>query len=511
MTKGKTIIKGALILTLANLITRIMGFVYRIFMSKAIGTGGMGVYQLIMPVYLLVFSLCSSGLATAVSACTAANAAKKDYGATRKILNTSLAITACLSLAACAIVFFGAGVIGKYLLHEPRTTLSLKIIALCFPFMCIGACLRGYFYGLQKMALPAASQVLEQSVRILVVWLLCGKMISRGLEYACAMAVMGMACGEIVSFIFTVIVYRAKSSVLNKHTSLKYTQALQTVLSVSVPLTLNRGISSCLSTAENILIPQRLILHGMTSEQAISLFGGLCGMAVPLIMFPCSLLTALATALMPAISEYSSGGDYPAIGRALRRTLLFTTVIGIGVSGIFIFFPTEISSAVYGRSDIAPMLCLLGVICPFLYTQVILSAALNGINCQLYIFRLGLLSSAITISSILFLMPKYGIHAYIAAWALSAVITNALSKQRLERITDELSIKADDIFKCILSIIFVCICGKFLCRHLNMHGLVGLALLVGCCGSLYLYILDIMGVFGFGDIFALFLQRRKIK
>ncbi|MBQ9604112.1 MAG: polysaccharide biosynthesis protein [Firmicutes bacterium] len=490
MSRGRVIIKGAAVLTFANLISRIMGFVYRIFMSKAIGARGMGVLQLIMPVYMLVFSLCSSGLATTVSTCTAAGMAKDDKGGVRKILHTALYFSVVLSIAASAAVFFGAEPIGRVFLHEPDTVRALKILSFCFPFMSAGACLRGYFCGIQKMGVPAAAQVAEQCVRIGVVYCLCGVMLSRGMGYACAMAVMGMASGEIVSFLLTYIFYFLRKKELLKYTSMTNRQAVDTVLSAAVPLTLNRGVSSCLAAFENTLIPQRLMLSGMTNEQALSVFGGLCGMAAPLIMFPCSLLTALATALMPAISEYASKNDFKAVGALLRRALLFTAVVGIFGCGIFIVFPSEIALAVYGRADIAGLLRLLGVICPFLYTQVIMSAALNGVNCQFHIFKMGILSSCITIFAIWFLMPRFGIHAYIAAWAASAVITNRLCALRLERVSDKFGISPICAAKCALCVAFVCTAGKCVVRRLPISGLFGLCVLIGACAAVYLALLN---------------------
>lgn len=494
MTKGRTIIKGALILTLANLITRIMGFIYRIFMSNAIGARGMGVYQLIMPVYMLVFSLCASGLATVVSTCTAAAAAKGENGRIRRILHAALAVTSSLSIAACAAVFFGADFIAKNILHEPVTALSLKILSLCFPFMSTGACLRGYFCGMQKMGVPAAAQVTEQCIRIGVVWLLCGTMLSRGLEYACAMAVMGMAGGEIVSFLLTYLFYSLRRKTLVGYTHLSRRSAVFSVVSMSLPLTLNRGTTACLSALEHILIPQRLALHGMTSENAVSLFGGLCGMAVPLVMFPCSLLTALATAIMPAISEYSAKKDHAAVASLLKRAVVFTAVLGVFVSGMFITYPAEISAAVYGRKDIAAMLRLLGLVCPFLYTQIIMSAALNGMNFQKYIFKLGILSSCITLFAVWFLMPRYGIHAYIAGWAASAALTNRLCALKLEKTAGRFGLDISVLAKCIISAAFVCLFGRYMLHLFSPDGLVGMAVLTSVSGVLYLYLLEMLDV-----------------
>ena len=489
MSKGRVIIKGAAVLTLANLVSRVMGFVYRIFMSKAIGARGMGVLQLIMPVYMLVFSLCSSGLATTVSACTAAGMARGDKGGVRKILHTALYLSAALSIAACIAVFFGADVIGGVFLREPDTVRALKILSFCFPFMSAGACLRGYFCGIQKMSVPAAAQVAEQCVRIGVVYFLCGSMLARGMAYACAMAVMGMAAGETVSFLLTYIFYFLRKKELYAYTKMTDKEALFTVVGMAAPLTLNRGVSSCLSALENTLIPQRLTLSGMTNEQALSVFGGLCGMAAPLIMFPCSLLTALATALMPAISEYASKKDFKAVGALLERALLFTAVVGIFGCGIFIAFPSEIAHAVYGRADIADLLRLLGVICPFLYTQVIMSAALNGVNCQLYIFKMGILGSVIMLFAIWFLMPRFGIHAYIAAWAVSAVITNRLCALRLERVSGKFGIAPVSVAKCALCAAFVCMAAKCLARRIPANGLAGLCILIGMCAAAYLALL----------------------
>ena len=490
MSRGKTIVKGAFILTLANLVTRIMGFVYRIFMSKALGTHGMGVFQLIMPIYTLVFSLCASGLATVVSNCTAA---RKAEGGAGRIVRAAVGVSVMLSFFAGAVVFFFADKISANVLHEPSTFLALRIISLCFPFMCAGAVLRGYFYGMQKMAVPAASQVLEQTVRITLVWALCDKMLARGLNYACAMAVMGMACGEIGSFLFTLAVFMPHKKALSKYKSLSHKEALYIVLSMSLPLTLNRGTGSALSTLEHILIPQRLMLHGLTNEQAVSLFGGMCGMAAPLVMFPCSLLTALAAAIMPAISEFHAQKNKAGAAKALDRSLLFTAVLSIFACGIFITFPERICLAVYGRDDIAYILRLLGFICPFLYTQVIMSAALNGINLQLYIFKLGMLGFVISLSAVYFLIPKYGIHAYIAGWAVSAIISNRLCAYKLEKEIGEFGVNVSDIIKCVISAALVCLCARLAVKDVQ-NGLVPLIFISGISCGAYFLLLEILGL-----------------
>ena len=203
----KSIVKGAAILTAANLITRVMGFFYRIYMSDAIGAEGIGLYQLVMPIYLLSWSITSSGFSTTISRLTARENAKKRYGNISKIITTSVLLCIIISLATSLVMFFGADFIAEEIIKDYRTAISLKILAFAVPFMAAGSCVRGYFLGMQQQGIPAASQVLEQTVRIVVIVVLAPMLAAKGLEYACAAAVIGVLLGEAFSCIFTIISY----------------------------------------------------------------------------------------------------------------------------------------------------------------------------------------------------------------------------------------------------------------------------------------------------------------
>ena len=147
----KSIIRGAVILTAANLITRIMGFFYRVYMSDAIGSEGMGLYQLVMPIYLLSWSVTSSGFSTAVSRITA-NAAKRRFADTEKTIASAAALCISVSLAVAALMFFFADKAALYILGDERTAISLKILSFAIPFMSVGSCVRGYFFGGQRQS-----------------------------------------------------------------------------------------------------------------------------------------------------------------------------------------------------------------------------------------------------------------------------------------------------------------------------------------------------------------------
>lgn len=422
-----TVVRSALILTLANIITRLLGFFYRIFMSNAIGAEGMGLYQLISPIYMLVWAFSSAGLSTSISKLTAEQKAKGNYGNMHRIVFAAGGISVALAFAASVMVYFGAPFICRYLLKDDRTLLSMRILSLCFPFMAAGSCIRGWFFGMQEAKVPAQCQVLEQCTRMLVVYILSFSMLDKGLEAACAMAVIGMAVGEVVSCVYVILRAAIRKHHTNSRASLSYGKAVTMIAALAIPLTLNRVTGSLLSSTENFLIPSKLELSGLIRSDAVSVYGQLCGMAMPLVMFPSSLLTALATALMPAVSEANASGNARAMRSAIEKSLTFTAVIGIGTAGLFMTLPNELGMVIYSQNEIGGMLRLLGIICPFIYFQVTLSGILNGLGKQVFIFAANLASSLFNILFICIFVPVYGIQAYIFGWFVCTVATACLS------------------------------------------------------------------------------------
>ena len=379
----KAIIKSAIILTSANIITRVLGFFYRIYMSKTIGAEGMGLYQIITPLYLLIWAISSSGLSTTMSKLTAQEKAKGQQGNAEKILTISLIISVAIALCLSISVHNFAEEISQYIIKDKRTTLSLKWLSPCFPFMAAGSVIRGYFLGMQEAKVPAISQVIEQIVRMLAVYVLADTFVPMGLEYACGAAILGMALGEIISFLFTALnLFFVNHKLKPKVPTITTFTALSLITSMAIPLTLNRVASSIYATVENIILPQRLQLFGMSQSQALSELGRLSGMAMPLVMFPSSLLTALATAILPVIAECYTLKNYNRITSTLKHSLLLTAIVACGTGGLFITYGYEIGQLIYSEKEIGSMLKLIGFICPFTYLQVTLSGVLNGLKVQ---------------------------------------------------------------------------------------------------------------------------------
>ncbi|MDR1664387.1 MAG: polysaccharide biosynthesis protein, partial [Clostridiales bacterium] len=334
----KSIVTGALILTAAGVITRILGFVYRIYMSNVMGAEGMGLYQLIMPVYSLAWSISCSGFNTAVSKLTAQERAKGEYGNMGRVLKQAVLITASLGCLMSLAVYFCALPLSVYFFKDLRTLLPLRILSLAFPFMAAGTCFRGYFIGLQETFVPAINQVLEQFVRMVVVYLLAARFVPRGLNYACAAAVIGLVCEEVFSLLYVLFAYRrfkAKHK-LTKRPVFTRRKSLALLLGMALPLTANRVTGSLLSAWENVLIPARLQVFGLSPAEAVSEFGRITGMASPLIFFPTAVLTALSVTLVPAVAEAAATGNAGRRAGTASKAVLFAAIAGFGAASLFV-------------------------------------------------------------------------------------------------------------------------------------------------------------------------------
>lgn len=421
----KSIVMGAAILMFANIITRILGFAYRIYMSNLIGAEGMGLYQLIMPIYMLCWSISSSGFTTTVSKLAAQEHAKKSYGNMSRVLKQSVFITSSIGLLLGIILFFFSDIVAVYIIKDPRVYNPLKILSFCFPFMAAGSCIRGWFNGLRENTVPAISQVFEQMIRMAAIYLLSGTFIKRGVESACTAAVIGIVAGEILSFLLVSVWYVSfkRGKGYTKKPSWGTMETLTVILAGAVPLTANRITSSLLMTIENILIPQKLQLFGSGSSEALRQYGMLTGMASPLISFPSAILTAISITLVPAVSEAVTLGNKNRIGYTVAKSMLFTTTVGIGASSLFLIFPKEIGLAIFGLPELSSILFKLAFLCPFLYIQITMSGLLNGLSEQLFIFKINLLSSVINIFSVVFFVPRYGLDAFILSWFISVLIS----------------------------------------------------------------------------------------
>lgn len=419
----KSFIGGTIILMTAGLIVRMLGFVYRIYLSNLIGAEGMGLFGLISPIYSMVILTLTSGISIAVSKMVAEEFARRHIVNLKRITYCALVIVVMAGLAVSAFMFIYARFIVEVILKDSRTYYSLMLLIPCIPVIAAASAIKGYFYGMQDVVPTAASQIVEQLVRITIVMVMAAYFVNIGLEYACALAVIGMALGEIANLLVVAVVYfrRKSGSAFGggaKRGLMRKRLIVKDILKISLPISFNRFINSSMSAIEDILIPGRLVAGGLDYKSSIEEYGRLTGMAMPLLFFPSVVTSALSTTLVAAISEGMSLKNYRMVNYRISKSVQLTFVIGFIFTAVFLAYPSEIGNLLYKKENIGHMLYMLAFTCAFLYVQQTLLGILNGLGKQGISLRNSLIGSTIRIGFVYYAIPVYGITGYV--WGIIA-------------------------------------------------------------------------------------------
>ncbi|MDE6701246.1 MAG: polysaccharide biosynthesis protein [Acetatifactor sp.] len=424
---GRPLIMGTFILTATGLVTRTIGFFYRIYLSRLFGEEGMGIYQLLSPVLALSFSLCAAAYQTAISKFVAEYTTRK--GQRFRPLITGLAISVPLSLLCCAFIYSQSHFIAVQLLLEPRTQSMLRILAFSIPFSSIHSCINGYFYGIKKTGPPAAAQLLEQLARVGCVYLVSASVIAKGQAPSIDVAVLGLTVGEFVSMSVSLI---AIFQVLRRHTTVTAvsdgtalrTRALhnsgmfRSILAMALPLTLNRIVLNSLQSVEAVSIPAMLRLYGYDTATALSVYGVLTGMAMPLIFFPNALTNSVSVLLLPLISENYALGDLQAVKSAILRTVKFCGILGFTCMSVFFLSGSFMGKTLFDSPLAGHFITTLSFLCPFLYLDTTLSSILQGLGKAGTIFVMNVIALLLRLLFVFKAIPIFGITGYL--WGMLA-------------------------------------------------------------------------------------------
>ena len=423
------LLKGTLLLTGAGFITKIIGFIYRIFLSQTIGAEGMGIYQLIFPIHTLCFALSVGGIQTAISRFTAARASLKDEQGARDIFVLSGALSTAIALIVSLILYDNASWFAVHILLEERCTSLLKLMAFSIPMGTLHSCVNGYYYAKKKMSIPAASQLLEQCARVGVSYGLFLILTEQGLPITPMLAVAGLVGGELVSMIFSLLVilwdYRKAGYRLRNLRSPG--TDMKEILAFSFPLTCSRLLVNILHSIESVLIPGHLRLYGLDNGSALSIYGVLTGMALPLILFPSAITNAVSTVLLPSVAEQQAVGNHQAIRRAIFLSAKYCLILGF-LSTAFFFFAGDFLGLVLFKNEFAAtFIKTLAFICPCLYLSGTLSGILNGLGTANQSFILNTLGLGVRIAFVFFIIPEYGIQGYLWGLIVSELLVTGLS------------------------------------------------------------------------------------
>lgn len=402
------VLRGTIILTVAGVLSRIIGFYYRIFLTRHIGAEGMGLFQLVIPILGISFALCSAGIQTAISKFCAQKENRYSW------LPAGLLLSIPFSILIGALTFYYADFISARILLNASCAPLIRVLAFAFPFSTFHNCVNGYYFGCKRAGIPAFSQLFEQVIRVATVYLyvyICLK-INKPVTVICAL--YGNFIGELASTLFCFF-----AMVFDKHFHIQMSnigEHIKKIFLFSLPLTANRLLMHLLQSGEAILIPAQLMVYGHSSPEALSLYGVLFGMCLPLILFPSAITNSLSVMLLPEVSGAQSENNNKAIVRTLNRSIQLCMMMGILSTLLFLTYVGKIGAIIFKEPTVENFILILAWLCPFYYLTTTLGSILNGLGKTTLTCVQNIIGILVRITFLILLVPKLGIVAYL--WGL---------------------------------------------------------------------------------------------
>lgn len=420
------LIFGTLLLTASGILGKVIGFFYRIFLSRTLGAEGLGIYQLIFPISTICFAITSSGFSTALSKYVA-EYKERDPSSPRRFLKISLCLSGMLSLILMLALFRYSKFIAENILLEPRCEPLIPILACSIPLAALHSCIHGYYYGKKKAAIPAASSFIEQLVRVLFVFVIYQIHLEQNQPMDASVAVWGLAAGEAGATILCITALLLSDDAPVSSGGYKATSLTRKLLAYSIPLSMNRLALTLFASFESILIPSRLFLFGYSQSDALSVYGILTGMALSIVTFPTVFTNSVSVMILPAISEADSRNDQEKIKKTIRQTIFTCLLLGSLCTFGLLFSGKWIGDFLFGNALAGKFICMLSFICPFLFLSSILSSIMHGLGMPGYPFMLNLIGCLVRICFVYFFIPVYGIKAYLIGMLFSQLVTSICS------------------------------------------------------------------------------------
>ena len=343
MKKNK-FLESTIILLVGGLITKCLGFIIRIIYTRMVGEEAISLYTIVTPTYSLLLTLATLALPIAISKLVA-----EEKINAKKILISSSVITLILNVIVIIIMLFASEFIADYLLKEPRAKYILIAMSLTFPFVSISSIIKGYFYGKQKMVPHTISNIIEQIVRISLIYIVIPPLIDKGVVYAVIGLILLSIASETASII-TFLCFLPKRFTIKKDEIKPDMGTIKNILNISLPTVSSRLIGNIGFFLEPIILTNLLLLSGYSNQYILAEYGAYNAYALSLLTMPSFFIMAISSSLVPEISKFYANKDYKMVKKRYKQALLISFIIGLIFSLVILFNRNLLLNILYGTN-----------------------------------------------------------------------------------------------------------------------------------------------------------------
>ena len=510
---------NALSLIAVGLFMRTVGVAFNAYLAGRAGGEVMGLYSLLFGVYGLALTLGSAGINLGTTRMVAdvmgkfcpdgntlAEGCEGDTCrlAIRRVMRKCLIYSLLCSTGTGLLMLVASPWIGNVWLGDGRTVLSLRVLALTLPPIAVCACLGGYFTAVRRVVRTSAVGIGVQFIRIGFCAYLLTLWLPQGVEMTCLALVLGGALSEFCGLILTVLAYlvdRRRHVYLSTRAHCDEDgEAISTkkLLGITVPVTLAACLRSGLLTLQHILIPRGLKQSGASWEAALTSYGVLHSMALPVVLFPSAFISSFSGLLVPEVAESIARGDRERVARLASRLVTPALIFSFGVAGVMGCFGRELGMAIYGSAEAGDYIRMLAPLIPIMYVDSTVDAFLKGMGEQVYSMNVNIIDAAASVLLVWLLLPRMGLWGYVVAIYVTETLNTTLSLCRMLRMS-RMPVR---LWKQVFGPLLCAVGATTVCRLAGMLGGASLSgvgkliLWVGISGALYLLLCLATGVWG---------------
>ncbi len=420
------ILAGTLLLTATGLFSQVVGFLYRMALSRIIGAETMGLYQLVMPVYSVFMSVTAVGLTVAVSTQSARYHALGDSGAVKAVLKRALGCFFLVALPLGAVVILLSDPISVYVLGDARTRLGVALLVPCMLLTGVENLHKHCFYGIGLVRPPAAVETAEQLIRAGAVLLLLLTVFPRTAEQTVGLIVLGMVLCEVFSALALALLLRRRWR-RDPPGETAVTFSRRQLFAIALPVGATSLLGTLLGSANAVLIPAKLVEGGMALGDAMAEFGVLSGMTLPLLNLPTGFIGALCLVMVPDLARRTARGDRRAAGSFLDRVMSATSLLTAPCMALLAVLGPTLGRAMFGDARVGEFILPLAAGTLLNCYQSVLSGALNGLCLQGRAARNAILSDAVQLGFTYFTVAQWGLAGFATGFLLSGLVGAGLN------------------------------------------------------------------------------------
>ena len=429
MRKKTPIFYSALMLTGVNLLLRLAGTSFQVYISARIGAAGVGLLQLVMSVGGLAMTAGMAGIRTTAMYLTAEQLGRNRADTTVWVLSGCFLYSILCSAAISAALLLAAPYIAENWIGNSLTVGSLRLLAAFLPVSCLVGVMAGYFTAAGRIGTLAAVEVAEQALSMTATLLLLKFWAGSNPARACQAVVAGGGISGCVTLLALVLLRTREKQKVSSPIPIR-----RRLLSCAIPLAGAEIIKSGISTTENMLVPKRLALFPGATDP-LAAFGMVCGMVFPVVMFPAAILFGLAELLIPELARCAAANSHTRIRYLVRRSLKVSVLYGCVFGALMVLLSDSLCMALYGSIDAAYWLRRYAFLIPMLYCDAITDAMTKGLGQQKACVRYNILTSFMDVALLFLLLPRYGMRGYYFSFLVTHALNFMLSLRRLVKIS----------------------------------------------------------------------------